>query len=352
MRESKIKDNIFVTGMSRSGTTLIEKLLTNHKDIDIVSQPFPLVFVAIKKLFLKIYNIDKYYVLNDYINNESYSQDDFNKFLEHIEINIDSLDNVFKDMERYSGQYTKPSNIEAIYTNSSLQSFHKIYQESIRKFKTKKALFIGSKETSCEEFLPYLCSNGYKTIIIVRDPRDVASSANYPKGEKHFGSKKPLLFILKSWIKSIQIIHLLQNEPNFLYLKYEDLATSPYKTLNTITDFLGVDSFDDNHFNKGIFDRDGKLWKANTSFETNTSFISTKSIGGYKNVLSDDEINYIESVCRNEMSFMGYSFDTQPNKEIIQNFKDYGIEESKHLDKNFSSLKINIEEELRRFDKE
>lgn len=345
-----MKNKIFITGMGRSGTTLIEKLLTNHPKIDMLSQPFPLVFISLKSMFLESIGINEYYVLNNNTNDTKYTQEEFDKFLSNVNIKQEFLINLFAKMQQYSGQYTKPNSLIRTETDKGFYNFNEIFEASLNYFSLKNKEFTGTKETMCEEFLPYLCNNQFKSIIIVRDPRDVVASANYPKGEKHFGSKKPILFILRTWIKSINYIRLLQKNKNLFYFKYEDLVTAPYEILAKVTDFLGTTPFEKNHFEKGIYDRDGELWKANTSFDTKTSFISSKSVGGYRNVLSDDEINYIESICKSEMELMGYSFDTQPNKKIIKTFKDFGVEASEHLDKEFSSLSENIEQEIKRYD--
>jgi Sulfotransferase family len=44
---------LFVTGMQRSGTTLLEKLLHAHPELSVLSQPFPLLFVEVKRAFLE-----------------------------------------------------------------------------------------------------------------------------------------------------------------------------------------------------------------------------------------------------------------------------------------------------------
>ena len=64
-----MRSDFFITGMGRSGTTLLEKLLCNHKDLSVLSQPLPLVFIDLKKRFLETLGIKKYFVLNDSLNN-------------------------------------------------------------------------------------------------------------------------------------------------------------------------------------------------------------------------------------------------------------------------------------------
>jgi hypothetical protein len=90
--------------MARSGTTLVEKLLCNHPEISILSQPFPLLFVAFKSMFLEKKGINSYYVLNDTINNSKYKLEEFNNFLETYPIPKKKVRAIFKLMESYSGQ--------------------------------------------------------------------------------------------------------------------------------------------------------------------------------------------------------------------------------------------------------
>ena len=182
--------------MGRSGTTLIEKLLTNHHEVDILSQPFPLLFISLKTLFFESIGIKKYYVLNDDIHDRNYLQNDFDSFLKNLNINKDFLVKLFEKMQQYSGQYTK---IETLNINEkNLSNLSGIYEELLNSFNLKDKQLIGSKETMCEEFIPYLSDNNFNSIIILRDPRDVVASANYPKGDKHFGDKKPILSFKKA----------------------------------------------------------------------------------------------------------------------------------------------------------
>lgn len=340
-------NRIFITGMGRSGTTLLDKLLSNHQDIEVLSQPFPMLFTELKKEFLNSIGEQKYYVLNDNAFNNDYDLSDFNLFLDTYKFSYQHLKQIFEAMQNYSGQMTK---VSFDLTPNKSYSFIDLFDSILKSNCIKKDInFFGAKEIMCEEFIPYLSQKNTKIILIIRDPRDVVASVNYPKGEKYLGSKKPTLFVLQGWRRTIDYIKNIQNNENIIFIKYENLVTTPYLELNKIAEFLGVNKFSEDSFDNGICDRDGNLWKANTSFETKTSFISSKSVGGYKNVLSSDEVNYIESICKDEMKFMGYAFDSKPNSKIIKEFKDYGVEDSNNLDKNFSSSKENIESELKIF---
>lgn len=344
-----IVNNLFITGMGRSGTTLLDKLLTNHKTIDVLSQPFPLIFIEAKRRFLKRKGVDKYYVLNDDFISRNYPQEEFNAYLNDFEINMPDIESLFNKMENYSGQCVKRDH-KPTGDQSLLHGYKKVCEKCLEFYEAeKKAGYLGVKEPMCEEFLPYLCENGYKSIAIIRDPRDVLASANYPKKVKYLGGKKPALFILKTWRKSAEYIHLLKNNSNFHFLRYEDLVTQPYQELNRITDFLGIERFLPTSFDKGVFDRDGEPWLPNTSFELGKTFISTESKGIYKNVLRDEEIAYTEVVCGNEMEWLDYSVSGNRNKRnIIKNFKDRDVADHMHLQAGFSSQAGNVAAELER----
>ena len=341
--------DIFISGMGRSGTTLLDRLLTNHVSVDVLSQPLPLFFVEAKKQFLKGQGIEKYFVLNDDLVNRCFTQEEFDKYLSEFTLDLIEVENIFAKMSTYSGQYTKRelSQVEHIYPSIG---FAELLETCRSFYKTNKmAIHHGFKETMCEEFFPYLCSSGFKCILIVRDVRDVLASANYPQGAKYFGEKKPTLFVLRSWRKSVEYASLLKNNSNFHLLRYEDLVETPYKELDRIANFLGIPDFKTNQFDEGILDRNGELWQSNSSFDIQGSFISKESKEMYKQILSDKEIKYTEAICRYELAWLGYRTGEQSNIEgTIRNFSDYGLESTRNLCADFSSSAENVDIEIKR----
>lgn len=342
---------VFITGMGRSGTTLVDKLLSSHQQIHIYSQPFPLLFVEAKKQFLRSIGEDSYYVLNDDIVSRHYSQEAFERFLEMFALSSLQQEELFKQMDAYSGQYTKRIGESRRRAAGELKGFEKIYLDSFEYFSGSTKRIIGSKETMCEEFIPGFLKHGMKAIVIVRDPRDVVASANYPKGEKYFGEKKPLLFILRTWRKSVEFVKMLSGHPNFLYVKYEDLVRFSERELRRMTDFLGVAPFPSGHFSSGIVDQSGEPWKPNTSFEIDGAVISDKSVGIYRGVLSKTEIDYIETVCRYEMDWMEYAASEVSDKtRVIEIFRDHGVSNHPFLASDFSETAENVGLELSRLE--
>ncbi len=335
--------------MGRSGTTLLEKLLCNHNQLSVLSQPIPLLFVDIKKRFLNSIGIDKYYVLNDSINNKDYDPEAFNSFINNFKYSKEEAETIFYRMTKYSGQQTQIGIPSWNFENSN---FLNLFLQVNKNFAhNKNARHFGSKEILCEEFSSFFINNDIKVIIIVRDPRDVLASANYPNSVKFVGQKKPSLFVLRSWRKSIDFIKAFKSNTNLLYLRYEDLVVKTDETLRSITSFLGVDSFVPNTFNKGILDQNGNIWKANSSNNLNSINISSNSIGKYKKKLSISEIAYAEAICFDEMEYFNYDVTINRNDrtEVIKNFIDFDIQNQTDLPSDYSSSDENINFEISRF---
>jgi hypothetical protein len=304
--------------------------------------------VEVKRQFYRSLGVDKYYVLNEDLISQDHSCLEFETFLEKLSMSSKDIDSILESMRDYSGQYTKRPITQGCKNVAVGIGFVSIFEHCLQPFQLYTGVeYLGIKETMCEEFLPYFCRNGYQCIVIIRDPRDVLASANYPKTEKHFGNKRPSLFILRTWRKSVEFAHLLRGNPNFHFLRYEDLVASPYPELHQITSFLALDNFGENFFDEGIRDRDGNVWLANSSFEHNRSFISQESVGIHKSCLSVAEKIYVEAVCKHEMNWLGYERDDSIDPvRSIKEFRDEDIEFDQHMPAEFSSLPDNVSDEI------
>jgi len=84
----------------------------------------------------------------------------------------------------------------------------------------------------------------------------------------------------------------LQVYRSFMSLKYEDLLSSPFELLDSITKFLGVSNLSEDFFDKGIFDQSGNLWMGNSSHHSK-SFVSNDSVGVFRKYLPEETLKYI-----------------------------------------------------------
>jgi hypothetical protein len=211
-------------------------------------------------------------------------------------------------------------------------------------------LYTGSKEVYCEEFVPLFLEGGLKVVIIIRDPRDILVSAHFGKGAEYVGKGLPTLYALRSWRKSVAFSLAYQDNPDFLFIKYEDLARNTSAVLDRLTTFLDLEPFPENHFEEGIFDQRGNLWKGNSSFE-DRNFISSKSTGRFKELLSEVTVRYVESVCFPELLSLGYNLYASDgfDENIISDFREPFEVDGNKISADYSTNPVHVEEEVQRF---
>ena len=209
----------FVTGMQRSGTTLLEKLLSNHPQVSILSQPFPFLLLECKRSFLRRFGLENArFPLGNLFLEDAYSTEDFSAHLVEHTVGRRVLRELFAAMADFSGQYTRFDNSEVeavldrLIPGDLMTTLAQLYREFAHKTGAER---FGGKETICEEFLPYLLARDCKCLVIVRDPRDILASLNCGRGPQYAGSLKPTLFNLRNWRKSVAFVLHLQRDPGF-----------------------------------------------------------------------------------------------------------------------------------------
>jgi Sulfotransferase family len=345
---------IFITGSPRSGTTLLEKILHNHKDICIGSQPFPFLFYKAKEEFFKDYGISGREIpLGHLFLEDAYSPDEFLDYLtEHI-FSAEDIVDAFNRMEGYSGH--KTPGLQKYRERVQAGTFIEIYKQLTgfiaELYNKTEAYYMGAKEAFCEEFIPYFLRNNVKVLVIIRDPRDVLTSVQFGRGGYFAGYGLPVLYTLRIWRKSVAFALAYRNDPCFKYLRYEDLATNTKEVLNQLTDFMELKSFPDSQFDRGVLDQEGHLWKANSSFNP-YEFISVNSIGKFMDVLPLKTIKFIENICRPELVAMGYEMYASHgdfDEHIIKDFDESNLGIRKGFAENYSTNKEHKSQEVRRF---
>ena len=224
--------------MQRSGTTLLGKLLDNHGRLSLLSQPFPLLFVEIKRRFLRhLGAADTPYPLGDLFLEDRYREENLRTFLADLNLSRSDLHQLC-DCTGYSGQYTRFSAerlneaLGRVEPGNAALVLAQLYRWLAAQ---DEADWFGGKETLWEEFLPFLLDNGFAAILVLRDPRDVLASLNHGRGADYAGRVKPTLFNVRNWRKSVAYALHLEQQPRFLWLRYEDLVHRPDECLGRIT---------------------------------------------------------------------------------------------------------------------
>jgi hypothetical protein len=331
------KTILHVTGMFRSGTTLVARMLNTHSEISLASDPLFEFFKAFRnELFIQnnIENID----LDAPLDKNFKSQNaEINKKFENINFDlevkntdlVELSNNIKKRSEPFSPIYSsqlKPffeKNFREIL-NSTLKTIEKSYHKENGKI-------LGFKTVWAEQFTPTLLNefkNRSKVIFIIRDPRAVIAS-NYVKTDRRY----PLEFLIRQWRKSIcyailytKIISKFKNDS--LLVKYEELILKPEQEIEKICDFLGI-KFEKELLKPSNYkDGNNELWKQNTSYAHGKNQFNTKSIDKWKDVLSDEILKFVEFTCKLEMNLLNYEL----------RFGEKEIEEVEYPKDDFSTL--------------
>jgi hypothetical protein len=312
---------LFVTGMQRSGTTLLAKLLDRHPGLSILSQPFPYLFYYAKRAFLRtLGDGEARYPLGTVFLEDRYSAADFSAFLREIRIDAATVGRLFEEMRSFSGQYTRadPTILADALERLDPGDLHHVAGQLYRSLSARPdARWFGGKETTCEEFLPYLLGRGGSAVVILRDPRDVLASLNHGLGPRFAGLPKPTLFNARAWRKSVAFALHLEGHPGFLWLRYEDLVTRPLDCLDRIAATLGVDPFTDAMLTGGA-------WPGNSSHLPPRQGFTAESVNGFRGLLSPDVVAYLEATCHPELRYLGYPISVQWSDvpQLLREFRD------------------------------
>ena len=302
-------ETLFVTGMQRSGTTLLSRLLDGHPALSILAQPFPLVFVQAKREFLRgVGEAQAQYPLDPLFPERRFTLDDFTRFLSCHRFEAETLTRVFAEMAAFDGQYTRPSPdmldraLGELRAGGFAATVSQLYQALSSK---AEAAVFGGKETICEEFIPHMLDRGAACLVIVRDPRDVFASLHYGTGARFGGRPKPALFVARHWRKSVAFALHLESHPRFAWVRYEDFVDQPLAHLNRIAGRLGLDPFTDAMAASALRDADGGDWPGNSS-HTRHHGVSRGSVAAYRGLLPPHVTAYLEAVCYPELRCLGY----------------------------------------------
>ena len=346
---------LLITGCYRSGTTLLEKLLHNHSNVCIASQPFPSFYFHCKADFNDSIGIKRRYPLDHLFLETKYTESQFHDFLDRYILNEERLARLFEKMKNDKLGLWTP---EIIYYwhRISYGYFIDVYRQLngiVSEIFPKRDLsIVGTKEVLCEEYIPYFLNKGCRAIIIIRDPRDMITSVSLRERDNLTGENRPVLFSLRAWRKSVAIALAYEDHPNFLWVRYEDLIEAPVETLERLTDFLQVPPFRPDTFRKGIYDQRGKLWRGNSSFDDRIG-ISQKSVGEFAKVLSKRVTSFVEACCRPEMKRMKYAFSFSNTFDLsaIRSYREPYIVRHEKFDQNYSYREDHVREEIERIDK-
>lgn len=281
MQETK-SGRLFIVGVGRSGTSLLQSMLNAHPSIC-----FPPEINFIRR-FLATSILEETWAKDKASLEQLLSPDELIARLNigenTIRAILDSLSNDFSARELYVRL------LDAYAKNTGKEN----------------ATWIGDKDPRSVEYLPLIhrCFPDARILHIIRDPRDVLASKKKAAWSKN---QSPLRHIFANRVQ----LHMGRTQGPKLFgdhyneFSYEDLLRDPTNVLSTITSFLNVD-FDPamlefSKSSKQLVSNDEMDWKKET-FEP----LNQDNFGKWLDELTPWEAALTEHICSEAFAVMHY----------------------------------------------
>ncbi|MDF3820164.1 sulfotransferase [Leptospira sp. 96542] len=317
---------IFVTGMFRSGTTFVARLLNQSEEISFASDPFFAVFKDFRNTLSNVnaHKVDPHAPLEDYYFEEE--KINFFKTVQNTklsDIKIPDVNYLKKFTEESSSPYSELLSKQIQNISAENYGDFLIQGEKYLRLTYGNKRLSGFKEVWANEFTPHinqLFPNSSKVIHIIRDPRAILVSNFYSEG------RYPILFLARHWRKLATLaFHYSKSIPNNIIVKYEDLILNPKETIQSICDFVGIE-FDEKLLNtEEITDGGNKKWTQNSTFnEKESAGFNKQSVNRWMDKIELSDRLAMEYLCSPEMRLMGYGDFLDEKFETISavNFVD------------------------------
>jgi hypothetical protein len=317
---------LFVSGMFRSGTTLLARMLNAHPDIVLASDPFlPFLKQLRDELAAEVLprqDVRPMAPLGDYFADAG--ELSLYKAVQQASLQRPMKPSVREQLWPVIKDFARPYSPKLTDRLDELKgdTFSELYTDMLRLtgavYGEGGEACVGSKEVWATEFTPVLHRGiaGVKSIFIVRDPRAVCASKNATD------EKYTFLFLTRQWRKLASLAwYYSQTAPycnEVLLLRYEDLVGDAEAVGQRICSFLDV------QYSAKIIDAaslkggDGSSWRRNSTYGDlqGDGAISSKGVDRWKRVLNKSEIELIEQLAFPLMSLFGYAPISAPGLEM------------------------------------
>jgi len=285
------ENQVFITGVYRSGTTILTGLLRAHKEIDIGSPSVQYFRYIIKK------NISPS-LYKDIVISISERVD----FRYSIKLDVNRIIN---DIEKSSKEKITHKLIYGVVMCA-------LHNNSGRRWGEKTLL----EWTNIPLFLEMYPSG--KTIHIIRDPRDVLASYKHMTYETEEKYLDAIFNCLDSMQHAIEYSKNLSKE-NYYLVKFEDLVSDRMGQIKKICDYLDIEfnesDYSDENIKEGVGEGSIRL-----TLETHSSFpnSSQKSFKRWDKNLTKNELDLAEAILGDCMNCFGYDLSQNLNSNNFQ----------------------------------
>jgi hypothetical protein len=313
---------LFVTGMIRSGTTLLGFMLDAHPEVTIAQDPYMPFYKSLRNAAVQSYGNQA--LRQSFDQNQPFSDGYFS----HQEIQIlDILYNLDLDIPfDYSERYVLHEQLASRMSHESpdlIEYLPNIHGNTYKEWLLSgfnaiadsrgTSTWIGTKEVWSIDFVTSIARSfpQSKFILIIRDPRAiiasiVASRTKYPDQVAH------TLSVIRHWRKQVASAILVKKylKNHFWILRYEDLINQPENHARLICDFLQLD-FSEDMINPSMFRyaHNNQPWRGNSSFLEDQSFFDQRSSTRWRYHLPKEVWQSIEFLSQHDMRICDYTCD-------------------------------------------
>ena len=344
-------DYTFITGMFRSGTTLLARMLNTHSRIACASDPMRPLFNSFrytiaaeeyKRTHSRSDPLDDYFLSNTGLLRKILKAD-FGVALEEAPHEL--FQAVKERGMPLSGLWA--ASLDTHRDFNTYRDFVAYGLEHIREVydRNKDIKVIAFKEVWSNEFVSAFINSfpGSKAVVLIRDPRAVTAS-NIASGGKY-----PIFFLTRQWRKLAFLADYLKKEwaGEIHVLKYEDLVDDPEAEVRKLCEFVGLPFEEELLDINNYLDGDNKSWRQNTNYGyTTKQRINGDSLDRWRQMLKRPELIEVELIARDWMEYFGYEplypvnallgshfseFRRWPTSELSQWIRPYSFDEKEDV---------------------
>lgn len=316
--------DLFVTGMIRSGTSLVQVLLTNHPDMTLIYQPFHQLYVSTKARFLREAGIDRLLPMGDGFDADPAEAEKFQSWLRTRRFDQQEADEIAAEaVQGKGGSVPELAGRLAAPTGTFHEIRRSLLDQLMTRFGGAATAATGSKEVLCEEYAPILAAEGSRVLVVVRDPRAVVASANKGTYLAMVGDRYPALMLIRLWRKSARAALAARETSQGSCLRYEDVAADPAAYLDPVARSLGLDPFPAGLSERPLLDHRGEVWSGNSSFGEKSG-VDTSSTMAWRNLLDPQVAAFVEACCLPELRSLGYptTMTGDQARRVIESFTE------------------------------
>lgn len=282
---------LLVTGLYRSGTTLVEKCLDQHTALAVASQPVPLLWSGLKSAFLETLGGRDLLPLGPLFREERYRHEELTRWLDTHQVSTRDLVALEHQLDGYDGWWTPQlRGMLASLVPGTPGEVAKRVVVAAAEQRGREVRVVGLKEILIEEFLDHFAASGFVSVVVVRDPVDVVMSLFGGDGQRIMGEARPTLFHVRQWRRSVG----LALRSKSLIVRYEDVVRDPLAALAPVADALRVSRDGMPRSLDSLRDQQDRPWGGNSSF------------GVSRPAPSPDLVRYIDALAGPELAALGY----------------------------------------------